>query len=393
MRPLRIVLVMIEPPLPFGNAAARWYYVLLKGLVARGHRVTAFAACSNSREAEEARALFPSPAYDLRTYPIATGSGPLSKLNTLRRPFSYLFHDDLRRHLAAELVKGFDVLHLEHLWSGWLGLDHVAKSVLHIHYLFKIDLAGKAGSRAMDPLRLRLTLAAERRLVGKYPQITTLTPRLSAAVAEISPSARVDTVPLGIDASLYPFDPSPPPARRPTVGLIGSFNWQPSYVAAERLLTRLWPEIQKQVPGARVQLIGRKAKSALAGFIGTPGLDIAEDVPDPIPYFQSTDVMLYAPPQGSGMKVKILEAFALGTPVVTNSEGVEGLNVEDGVQAGIADDDQGLIARTVGLLRDADGRHSRRIAARRLLEDQCGPGPTVDAMEAIHLRIAGRMVR
>ena len=50
MAPLRIVLVMIEPPLPFGNAAARWYYVLLRGLVARGHRVTAFAACSKPGE-------------------------------------------------------------------------------------------------------------------------------------------------------------------------------------------------------------------------------------------------------------------------------------------------------------------------------------------------------
>jgi len=35
---------MVEAPVPFGNAAARWYYVLLRELVARGHRVTAFAA-------------------------------------------------------------------------------------------------------------------------------------------------------------------------------------------------------------------------------------------------------------------------------------------------------------------------------------------------------------
>src|ERR1700759_488474 len=61
----RVVLVMIEPPVPFGNAAARWYYVLLRGLVERGHRVTAFAACSKPKEVEEARALFPGPDYAL----------------------------------------------------------------------------------------------------------------------------------------------------------------------------------------------------------------------------------------------------------------------------------------------------------------------------------------
>ena len=52
MKPLRVVVVMVEPPLPFGTAAARWYYVLLRGLVERGHRVTAFAVCSNAADVE-----------------------------------------------------------------------------------------------------------------------------------------------------------------------------------------------------------------------------------------------------------------------------------------------------------------------------------------------------
>ena len=71
MTPRRVVVAMIEPPLPFGNAAGRWFYVLLKGLVERGHRVTAFAACGKPTEIDEARALVPAPAYDLRCYPSA----------------------------------------------------------------------------------------------------------------------------------------------------------------------------------------------------------------------------------------------------------------------------------------------------------------------------------
>jgi glycosyltransferase involved in cell wall biosynthesis len=388
-RPLRIILVMIEPPVPFGNAAARWYYVLLRGLVARGHRVTAFVASSKPAEVEEASRLFPAPAYDVRSYQVATGGGLRSKLRSIRRPYSYLFTDAFRRDLDAELTRGFDVLHLEHTWGGWLGLDHVAQSLLHVHYLFRIDLAGPVGPGLMNRLRYAASLDAEARLLRSYRTISTLSPRLSAAVAAINPSARVATVPLGLDASLYPFDPGPPPPRPPTVGLIGSFNWQPSYSAAERLLTRLWPEISRQVPGARLQVVGRAARSALSALAGARGVELAEDVPDTVPYFQATDVLLYAPPRGSGMKVKILEAFALGTPVVTNAEGVEGLPATDGVHAGIAEDDDGLIERTVGLLRDADARHARRLAARRLLEEHCGPGPTVDAMEDVHARIAG----
>jgi glycosyltransferase involved in cell wall biosynthesis len=52
------------------------------------------------------------------------------------------------------------------------------------------------------------------------------------------------------------------------------------------------------------------------------------------------DVMLYAPNSGSGMKVKLMEAFALGTPIVTTSDGVEGILAEDGIHAGMCEDDQ-----------------------------------------------------
>src|SRR5207302_3925161 len=82
----RIVLAMIEPPLPFGNAAARWYYVLLRGLVRRGHAVTAFAACSNSQDISQVQRLFSSPQYDLRCYPTRTTSSFGEKIESFIRP-------------------------------------------------------------------------------------------------------------------------------------------------------------------------------------------------------------------------------------------------------------------------------------------------------------------
>src|SRR5579885_2252150 len=132
MRSLRIVLVMIEPPLPLGNAAARWFYVLLKGLVERGHRVTAFAACSRAADIKEAQKLFPAPDYDLRCYPFPHRKGAAAKLQTLRRPYSYMFGSDLRRDLEKRLAEGFDVLHLEQLWSSWLGAGHRERALVNI---------------------------------------------------------------------------------------------------------------------------------------------------------------------------------------------------------------------------------------------------------------------
>jgi hypothetical protein len=75
-------------------------------------------------------------------------------------------------------------------------------------------------------------------------------------------------------------------------------------------------------------------------------------------------------------------------PVVTTSEGVEGLPAEDGVHAGVCEDDAGLIERTVNLLRDVPAQERQRAAGRTLLETHCGAGPTLDALETIYREIA-----
>lgn len=388
MPPLRIIVVMVEPPLPFGHAVARWSYVLLRGLVERGHTVTTFVACTQAGEAAKAAELFPSPAYDLRAFTMSPGKSLSDRIRSALRPHSYMFSPELRSALASELARGFDVLHLESTWAGWLGRDHTRKALINIHNLYEIDLSDHVPLGAVAKLRRARMLRAERRLIRKYENVVTLTPRLTDRVREISVSSRVSTVPLGLDLSLYPFSPTRDGAAAPTLGLVGSFHWLPTFSAGERLLTRLWPEIKRRVPAAKLCIVGRNARSAMQPFLSGPDVSIHEDVPDILPFFQAMDALLYAPSRGSGMKVKILEAFALGTPVITTREGVEGLPAEDGKHAGICDDDSGLIARAVHLLGDPELRDRYRREGRNLLERHCSPKATLDGIERLHRRIA-----
>ena len=384
MKPLRVLLVMFAPPLPFGNAAARWYYVLLKGLVERGHQVTAFAPCSTSADIAKAQALFPTPKYDLRCYPFPERQGLKAKIETIQRPYSYVFSRELRQDLAAELANPYDVLHLEQLWSGWLGLKHRERAVVNVHYLFSIDRVFQYPNSLENRFRRLMSYGAEKKLIKAFPQIITLSERLRKCIGQINPKACIYTVPLGIDLSLYPFAEHKQMNEHPVVGLIGGFNWTPSYSSAERLITRLWPEIKRRVPNARLQIVGRSAKDALAAFAHMSDLEIHQDVPDTLPYFTNMDVMLYAPISGSGMKVKVMEAFALGTPVVTTSEGVEGIPAQDGVHAGICDNNLGLIERTVKLLNNSSLAQLQRLKARELLETHCSPKVTVKQIEELY---------
>ena len=391
MKSMRVILVMIEPPLPFGHATTRWSYALFKGLVQRGHRVTAFAAPSEPQAIDEVKALFPSPDYDLRCYAHPIRNRLQSKWQTLRRPYSYMFSPTLRRELGAELERGFDVLHLEETWAGWLAQGkHASKSVLNFHNLYAIDLPSQAPRGLGEKFRRTLQQRAERRLLQTCPTLMTVTPRLERAARAIAPITPVHVVPLALDLALYPFVPSERRPSEPVISMIGSMDWYPSLSAAVRLVTRLWPAIKQRVSGARLRIVGRNARGALADYLGRSDLDIAENVASARPYFEATSVLLYAPDRGSGMKVKVLEAFAYGVPVVTTSDGVEGLPAHDGVHVGLCDDDSGLIERAVFLLNDRARQERQRRAARQLLEQHCSAKAALDAVERCYSHILAR---
>ena len=384
MKSLRILLVMLEAPLPFGNAAARWFYVLLKGLVERGHRVSAFAACSKSEEIEKVQALFPAPEYDVRCYPFPERSGLMAKLETIRRPYSRMFSPELRQNLEIELAKPFDILHLEQLWSGWLGLKHIEQAVVSVHYLAQIDLEYVRPVTMMGYIERQMMFSTERYLLKKYKHFRPCSERLKHEILRMNPTAQVTAAPFGLDLTQYRYITDDRRASEPVVSLIGSMNWYPSFSAAERLITRLWPEIKQRVPAAKLQIVGWEARRALSSYLNLPDVSIEENVPDIKPYFERTSVFLYAPARGSGMKIKIMEALAFGIPVVTTSEGIEGLAAEDGIGLGICEDDEGLIERTVRLLENPDLQNRQRMAGRALLEQQCSPKVTLDAIEDIY---------
>ena len=88
------------------------------------------------------------------------------------------------------------------------------------------------------------------------------------------------------------------------------------------------------------------------------------------------------------MKIKVMEAMAFGVPVVTTSEGVEGLAVEPGVHAHVAEEDDLLADRLVDLLRDRSAALRIREAARALIVDRYNPGIVVDRMMSIYHEIA-----
>lgn len=369
---MKVVVVSPALPLPFRDTAARWLYVLVRELARQRHQVICFVASSEDEHfVAEAERRLDSQRITLRFFPLRPEANVLlRKWRSALRPFSELARlAPLERALAGELREGYDVLHLEHLWTGWLGLG-VARSLLNIHHFEVIDWEDRTGLTLWERKTLLQMQRATRRILRRTPHIRAFTERLRVKAGELAPTARCWVVPFALDPSLYPLQPE---ATAPVVGMIGSMHWLPSRSAAQRLLGRIWPRIKARRRDARLLICGWNARTYLGDYLTLPDVRIEENLSHPEEFFRRAAVMVYAPPKGSGMKIKVMESMAYGVPVVTNAEGAEGLDGAEGKAYTVAEDDQALADRAVELLGDPILRGRMRASGRALIEEQYAP--------------------
>ena len=142
--------------------------------------------------------LFPASRFSLRCYPHPARSGGIrAKFDTLARPYSYMFSTELQADLARHLETDFDILHLEQLWCGWLGLRHSTKALVNVHHLEMIDLAQLSGWRGRMALNRCLMFRSEKHLIRRFKWFRSCSARLVPHISRINPLASISTVPVG----------------------------------------------------------------------------------------------------------------------------------------------------------------------------------------------------
>lgn len=388
---MTVFIVAPSCPHPFGDTAAKWFDVLVRELVRRGHHVTLLCVTEEpALRIEEARralaGIASSGRLEVTIHPLAmTRPAWRRKLTSLREPFSEIRQADGVLPLVEErLSRGYDVFHLEQLWTGWLAAG-VPRSVINIHHFEVIDMEEQpARSLAERKARWQMRRATTA-ILEQAQHLRLFTPRLSERARAYNRSARHWVVPFALDSSHYEQVSA---SGEPVVGLIGSMQWGPSRGAAERLITRIWPQVQSAMPTARLLIAGWQADHHLARYAGLAGVELRANISHPREFFSEVAVLAYAPQRGSGMKIKVMEAMAYGVPVVTTTEGIEGLQVEPGRHAHVADDDATLAQMILGVLRDRAAASRMAREARALIVDHYNPALVVDRVVDMYQEVA-----
>jgi GT2 family glycosyltransferase/glycosyltransferase involved in cell wall biosynthesis len=170
----------------------------------------------------------------------------------------------------------------------------------------------------------------------------------------------------GIDTTHYPFRPC---GREPlTMLFIGSFKHEPNRVAMDWFVTEVMPRILARQPDAKLVVAGSDPPPAHAwpDFAGALRMiGYVDDVREPLGRYA---VFVCPILTGSGVRVKLLEAYAAGIPVVSTRVGAEGLAANDGEFCALADAPAGFAERVLALFEDPRAAAEMAARARREVE-------------------------
>jgi glycosyltransferase involved in cell wall biosynthesis len=271
------------------------------------------------------------------------------------------------RALAREIAQSAPgALYLDHLDSlVYAPLAGTIPLVVDMHNVYS-RLVARAGDESRGRLR-RSYLAAEARLLVRMEQRVAEMAHTVLAVSEEEAeyfralgARRTVLVPNGVDCDAFGGLPLAGRIDPPTLMYVGSLAWPPNASAARFLATEVLPAVRARVPAARLLIVGRDPLPEVLALAGADTrVEIAANVADVMPYFRRAHVLTVPLQAGGGTRLKILEAFAAGVPVVSTRVGCEGLGAVDGRHLVIAERDE-FVAATVALLHDP--RRARALA-------------------------------
>jgi len=271
---------------------------------------------------------------------------------------------ELRRTLRRELVASpVDVVYIDHLGMARYLPDIKAerpfcRTVLDQHNVesdfFKQFAEEKTGPK-------KIVAKAEWALARKFEERTLR--EVDAVVAISSEDAKHFKTLGGVDAHVVPVVMTFERKARPHPGkphfcYVGSLRWKPNVLGLDWFCQNVWPLVKKRVPEATFEIAGVGLKPDASGKLPVPetwkgpGIETVGFLEDLEPLYARSLGMLAPITGGSGVRLKLLEGFRAGMPVVTTPDGAFGLPLEDGKEALISSDPEGFADRVERLVKD-----------------------------------------
>jgi glycosyltransferase involved in cell wall biosynthesis len=382
---LKILVISAQPPSPYSGGEIRLLN-LLKHL-SSAHEFTVLAPVHS----------MDNPALDFadkycRFIPVLLETPPSHSrlywhLNAWRQAFivpkpvqAISFYSPLVQQAIDNLLNQelFDVIQVQQLMMAqYLPEGIEVPSVLDVDNLWsKLFLRGSKSSNERRLTR-RLQKCLDRKKISKYEiaQMRKFTACLAVSqedeyiIQSQAPQAVTAVVPNGVDTEYF----SPQPSSNEeasTLLFTGTMSWEPNVDAGKYFVGEILPLVQKENPGVTFQIVGRDPTPEVLELEKYPGVSVTGFVEDIRAYLAACNVYVVPIRYGAGTRLKILEALAMGKAVVSTTIGAEGLQVTQGENILISDEQYQFASQIFELIKNKSLKEKLSLNGRILVEKQ-----------------------
>jgi glycosyltransferase involved in cell wall biosynthesis len=279
----------------------------------------------------------------------------------------------MQRLLALDASGPYDAIHADQLWMAPYALQAQQRAAMRrpqatldqhnaVYMIPKRMQEGaanplKRGLLAMEAAKLA---RYEAEVCRRFDHVVWVTDEDYQAVSAQTNGAgqrirNSGVIPICTEADTQARLPAGENPRRVT--FLGGLHYPPNAEGIVWFAREVFPGVLAEQPDAVLTVIGKQPPAALQQLsIPAANLEITGYVADPQRYLEQTAAFVVPLHAGGGMRVKILDAWRWGLPVVSTAIGAEGIRITPGQDALIADAPRDFAAATVHLLRDAGAR-------------------------------------
>ncbi len=375
---MKILQLCLKPPVPARDGGCIAMNNVTEGLLQAGHKVKVLTIFTFKHDL--------NPELMPEEYVEQTGIEGVfidTRVNAVEAFASFVtsdsynisrfFSTDFDIRLAKLLRKeDYDVIHLESLFMtpyvGTIRRLSMAPIVLRSHNLeFVIWEKIAAGTsnvfrRMYLKYLTRKLRSYELSMLNEVSGIAAISEEDKNRMLALGVKKRIRTIPFGVDLNQYPYESD----AYSEVALfhLGAMDWGPNLEGVLWFLKNIWPSVHERFPLLKFYLAGRNMSDEISR-LNLVNVEVVGEVENAVSFMQSKAIMIVPLLSAGGVRVKIIEGFAMGRAVISTSLGAEGLNCEHGKQLFLADRKEDWLEAIEKLLHDEDARKSMALEGRK----------------------------
>jgi glycosyltransferase involved in cell wall biosynthesis len=274
-------------------------------------------------------------------------------------------------------VETFDIMHVSNFWQ-WPGEKAFDKALVvldsdNVESILLRRMMELNGTK-LSPHNVLAIESVEKHALKRADLVLACSKNDARLISDMVPDSMVEIIPNGVDLEFYRYHFNQKNVLNDRITLLysGLFSYWPNTDASVYFASEILPIIRKKLPQVVFRMVGGYPTSEVMSLAEKKGVEVIPDVPDIRPYMSAADILVVPLRAGSGTRLKILEAFAIGLPVVTTPIGCEGLDVIAGDHLMIAEEPEEFAQQVITLVKSPEMRKRMGANGRKLVEEKYG---------------------